>query len=173
MAGFNRYKVGGKHVDFLDVLQRLDRGWAPPANKLIAARRELARPPIKTTKPRFVKHLDEIPDLPYGKAKHVQVGIDHEYMPFSMAKLLVDTCDRLPPSVETACGLVIEEPNGCVCWFNMPTFKSNSLFIRFLARFAAMIKVPAYARSPLAASTLTSPYHTCLDTGALARHNLR
>lgn len=141
MAGFNRYKVGSKQVDFLEVLQRLDRGWAPAAGKPITARRELARPAIKKTKPRFVDHLDEI--LPYGKAKRVEVGIEHEYLPFSMAKLSVDSCIRLTPEVEAACGIVIEEPTGCVCWVNMPTFKSNSLFIRFLARFAAMIKVPS------------------------------
>lgn len=140
MAGFNRYKLGGKVVDFLEVLQRLDRGWSPSSKPLLA-QRELARPQIKKTKPRFVDDLSEI--LEYGKAKHVRVGIEHEYLPFSMAKLRVNHCEELTPEVEAACGLIIEEPTGCVCWVNMPTFKSNSLFIRFLARFAAMIKVHA------------------------------
>ena len=69
MAGFNRYKVGGKAVDFLDVLQRLDRGWSPPANQPVATHRRLARPAVKKTRPRFVRHLEEI--LPYGKVRHV------------------------------------------------------------------------------------------------------
>jgi len=140
MAGYNRYAVNGKEVDFLDVLQRLDRGWSPKAP--VAARRELVRKQVKKTRPRFVDHLSEI--LPYGKAKRVEVGIEHEYLPFSMAKLAVDTCDALTPEVQGACGLVVQEADGsCACWINMPTFKSNSLFIRFLARFAAMIKVPS------------------------------
>jgi len=143
MAGYNRYVVNGKQVDFLDVLSRLDRGWSPPKNKPVTAHRKLARPAITKTKPRFVSHLDEI--LPYGKAKRVEVGIEHEYLPFSMAKLSSPSCERLhAPEVEGVCGLVIQESDGgCVCWINMPTFKSNSLFIRFLARFAAMIKVPS------------------------------
>ena len=69
MAGFNRYKMGGKAVDFLDVLQRLDRGWSPPANQPVATHRRLARPAVKKTRPRFVRHLEEI--LPYGKVRHV------------------------------------------------------------------------------------------------------
>ena len=42
-----------------------------------------------------------------------------------------------------AAGLVVEEPDACVCWINMPTFKSNSLFIRAVAHLAALIKIPS------------------------------
>ena len=67
MAGYNRYTIGGKQADFLEVLQRLDRGWSPPANKPIATHRRLTRPAVKRTRPRFVRHLEEI--LPYGKVR--------------------------------------------------------------------------------------------------------
>ena len=33
--------------------------------------------------------------------------------------------------------------DACVCWINMPTFKSNSLFIRAVAHLAALIKIPS------------------------------
>ena len=29
MVGYNRYQLGGKTVDFIEVLERLDRGWGP------------------------------------------------------------------------------------------------------------------------------------------------
>ena len=40
-------------------------------------------------------------------------------------------------------GLIVREPDSCVCWINMPTFKSNSLFVRTLGAVAAMIKIPS------------------------------
>jgi hypothetical protein len=154
MAGYNRYDISkasakanakakggdGKVVDFLDVLQRLDKGWSPPAQ--VRGTRKLSRPPITKTRPASVDHLSEI--LPYGKDSRVEAEIEHEYLPFSMAKLTLNSCEQLTAEVEGVCGVVVEEPDGlCVCWINMPTFKSDSLFIRFLAKFAAMIKVPS------------------------------
>ena len=150
MAGYNRYDLGGKKggkepSDFLDVLSKLDRGWTPPKDgRPIVPTRELARKPITTTRPSYVKHLDEI--LPYGRDSRVEAEIEHEYLPFSMAKLSLPSCDALTPEVEAACGIVIDESadgEGCTCWLNMPTFKSDSLFIRSLARVAALIKVPS------------------------------
>merc|ERR1719311_588273 len=105
MVGYNRYDVGKgnskKVVDFIDILERLDKGWGP--SKTVRASQEKARPAIKTTRPRYAESLDQI--LPYGP--------------------------------------VVEEPDACVCWINMPTFKSNSLFIRAVAHLAALIKIPS------------------------------
>jgi len=33
----------------------------------------------------------------------------------------------VPDAVDAVCGLLVEQPEGCVCWINMPTFKSNSV----------------------------------------------
>ena len=30
-----------------------------------------------------------------------------------------------------------------MCWINMPTFKSNSLLIRFISQLAALVKLPS------------------------------
>ena len=144
MVGYNRYDVGKgnskKVVDFIDILQRLDKGWGP--SKTVRASQEKARPAIKTTRPRYAESLDQI--LPYGPDKAgLECDFDHEYLPFSAAKLTLRTCDDLTPAMVDACGLVVEEPDACVCWINMPTFKSNSLFIRAVAHLAALIKIPS------------------------------
>ena len=55
MAGYNRYsldpKPNAKPADFLDVLTKLDRGWAPKGT--LQASRELKRPNITQTRPRY------------------------------------------------------------------------------------------------------------------------
>merc|ERR1719460_1228423 len=146
MAGYNRYDVskGSKPqvVDFLDVLQRLDRGWTPHNKRPIISSRKLARPAIVKTRPAYVSHLDQI--LPYGKDSRVEAEIEHEYLPFSLAKLTLGSCDMVSAEMEGVCGLVVQESDGrCVCWINMPTFKSNSYLIRMLGKFAALVKVPS------------------------------
>lgn len=146
MAGFNRYDISKrskkpKVVDFLDVLERLDRGWTPSG--AVNASRTLYRPPITKTRPSFVSHLHEI--LPYGKDAKLEADFEHEYLPFSMAKLTVPSCSTLQEEVSSVCGLIIEEEGSCTCWFNMPTFKSNSLFIRAMGKFAALVKIPSRA----------------------------
>jgi len=144
MAGYNRYHLkgeSGKRVDFLDVLQRLDRGWAPSPRLAIRASRELARPVVTKTRPAYVSHLEEI--LPYGADSRVEAEIEHEYLPFSLAKLTLGSCEQMTPEVESVCGVVIRDADSCTCWINMPTFKSNTLFIRALGAFAALVKVPS------------------------------
>jgi len=146
MAGYNRYNIGtgssAKVVDFLDVLQRLDKGWVPAKERPVVGMRKLGRPDIVKTRPAFVEHLSEI--LPYGKDSRVEAEIEHEYLPFSMAKLTLGSCNQITPEIEGVCGVVVEAADGlCECWINMPTFKSDSYFIRFLAKVAAMIKVPS------------------------------
>ena len=49
----------------------------------------------------------------------------------------------MPEAVDAVCGLLVEQPEGCVCWINMPTFKSNSLLIRAIAALAALVKLPS------------------------------
>ena len=56
---------------------------------------------------------------------------------------MLGSCAQLTPQIEGVCGLIIEEAHSCVCWINMPTFKSGSRFIRALGKFAALIKVPS------------------------------
>ena len=146
MAGYNRYDVSKgaspQVVDFLDVLQRLDKGWTPSNKRPIVSSRKLARPPIVKTRPAYVSHLDQI--LPYGRDSRVEAEIEHEYLPFSLAKLTLGSCDMVSAEMEGVCGLVVQESDGrCVCWINMPTFKSNSYLIRVLGKFAALIKVPS------------------------------
>lgn len=148
MAGFNRYALGrdaDKRVDFLDVLQRLDKGWSPGQRAAsIRASRKLERPTISKTNPAYVSHLDEI--LPYGVGSHgpVKAEIEHEYLPFSLAKLTLGSCAQMNAEIEAVCGIVVQEADGsCVCWINMPTFKSNSLVVRVLGHLAALIKVPS------------------------------
>ena len=69
---------------------------------------EKARPAIKTTRPRYAESLDQI--LPYGPDKAgLECDFDHEYLPFSAAKLTLRTCDDLTPAMVDACGLVVEE----------------------------------------------------------------
>merc|ERR1719207_326547 len=50
MVGYNRYQLGGKTVDFIEVLERLDRGWGPSPKEPVLASRTLARPAV--TSPR-------------------------------------------------------------------------------------------------------------------------
>jgi len=147
MAGYNRYDIAApgrspQRVDFLDVLERLDRGWSPSKSFAVRPMRQLARPPITKTRPAYVPHLDAI--LPYGRDSRVEAEIEHEYLPFSMAKLTLGSCGLVTAEMENVCGLIVEEANGgCVCWINMPTFKSNSWLIRALGKLAALIKVPS------------------------------
>ena len=90
MAGYNRYDISRRSssspqiVDFLDVLQRLDKGWSPPKGRPTRAVRKLDRPVIKQTRPAYVTHLDMV--LPYGRDSRVEAEIEHEYLPFSLAK---------------------------------------------------------------------------------------
>ena len=147
MAGYNRYDISGNPngkpqiVQFLDILEKLDKGWKPP--KMVKGMRELKRKPITKTRPAYVTHLDQI--LPYGKDSRVEAEIAHEYLPFSMARLDLGTCDAVTAEMEHVCGVVVELPNnqGCTCWINMPTFKSNSRLIRLLGYVAALVKVPS------------------------------
>jgi len=144
MAGYNRYSVGAdesKRIDFLDVLQKLDKGWSPSSKTAVRASRTLYRPVITKTRPAYVSHLSEI--LPYGVDSRVEAEIEHEYLPFSLAKLTLGSCEQMTPEVEATCGVVIENADSCDCWINMPTFKSNSLFVRVLGTLAALIKVPS------------------------------
>ena len=148
MAGYNRYDISRRSssspqiVDFLDVLQRLDKGWSPPKGRPTRAVRKLDRPVIKQTRPAYVTHLDMV--LPYGRDSRVEAEIEHEYLPFSLAKLTLESCDMVTVEIEGVCGLVISEADGrCVCWVNMPTFKSNSYLIRMLGKLAALIKIPS------------------------------
>lgn len=148
MAGYNHYAIDKPKpnkgpADFLDVLQRLDQGWAPKGP--LPASRQLSRPAVGQTRPSYVNHLDEI--LPYGQASSVG-GADfaHEYIPFAVARLSFDSCAAIPPGTAQVCGLMVEHAGGsagCDCWINMPTFKSNSLFVRALSKLAALIKVPS------------------------------
>jgi len=146
MVGYNRYALGRnaeRRVDFLDVLQRLDKGWKPQKGLTIRASRTLPRKAITKTRPAYVSHLSEI--LPYGAvSRGVAAEIEHEYLPFSIARLTLDSCSQMTVAVEEVCGLVVQQSDGaCICWINMPTFKSNSLFVRFLGHVAALIKVPS------------------------------
>ena len=161
MVGYNRYSLnegaaagafssssssGGaspdRRADFLDMLAKLDRGWTPSSRTAVRASRKLGRPPITKTRPAYVSHLDEI--LPYGVDSRVEAEIEHEYLPFSLAKLTLGSCEALTPEAEAVCGIVVDHAGeSCDCWINMPTFKSNSLFVRLLSRFAALIKVPS------------------------------
>jgi hypothetical protein len=146
MAGYNRYDVakGGRPevVDFLTVLERLDNGWSPGRRKPVTPSRELKRKPITSTRPSYVTHLEQI--LPYGRDSRVEAEIEHEYLPFSMAKLTLPSCDLVTSEVEHVCGLLVASADhSCVCWINMPTFKSNSVLIRALGKLAALIKVPS------------------------------
>merc|ERR1719502_1336848 len=96
MAGYNRYSVGAdesKRVDFLDVLQKLDKGWSPSSKTAVRASRTLYRPVITKTRPAYVSHLSEI--LPYGVDSRVEAEIEHEYLPFSLAKLTLGSCEQM------------------------------------------------------------------------------
>ena len=142
MAGYNRYDIGKRkvqNIDFVDVLTRLDRGWAP--TQAVNASRTLWRPPITKTRPSYVEHLEEI--LPYGKDALAEAELQHEYLPFAAAKITMPTCDAFADESVSQCGLVIQQKDSCECWMNMPTFKSNSLFIRTLAKLAALVKIPS------------------------------
>ena len=144
MAGYNRYTFGGKTVDFIEVLERLDRGWSP-GKEAVAASRTLVRPAITKTRAMGAgkSHPSEI--LPWGPASSgVEAEMKHEFLPFSMAKVSFGSCDVVTPQFDKVCGLLVEEADGgCVCWINMPTFKSNSRLIKMLAKLAALVKVPS------------------------------
>jgi len=94
MAGYNRYSLTAKRAkppaDFLEVLQRLDRRWAPPSATLCS--RQLARPAVIETRPAYVSHLDEI--LPYGQGSGVEADFTHEYLTGSCEQRLFT-----PPAV--------------------------------------------------------------------------
>ena len=143
MIGYNQYDVGRRatrYADFIEIIQRLDRGWSPLRS--VRARHEKTRPKVKVTRPRYVESLDRI--LPYGHRKAgLECDFDYEYSPFSAAKLTLHTCDDLTPAMIDTCGLVIDGPTACVCWINLPTFRSNSLFIRGTAHLAALMKIPS------------------------------
>jgi len=142
MVGYNRYSVGGKkEIDFVEVLERLDRGWAPSAKGGVQASRTLHRPAITKTRSSILPIRDILPTGPAGTG--VEAEMEHEYLPFSIAKLTFGSCAAVPSEIDAVCGLLVEQPDGCVCWINMPTFKSNSLLIRFIAGLAALVKLPS------------------------------
>ena len=59
-----------------------------------------------------------------------------------MAKISFGTCDAVTPEIDAICGLIIEDKDGCTCWVNMPTFKSNSLLIRTIAKLGEPTATP-------------------------------
>merc|ERR1719460_3344646 len=141
MVGYNRYTVGGKKVDFIEILERLDRGWAPRAKEVVHAARTLERP-VHTKTRSSIKPIRDI--LPLGEpGTGVEAEMQHEYLPFSTAKLTFGSCEMVPAEIDAVCGLIIQQAEGCVCWVNMPTFKSNSLLIRFILKLAALVKLPS------------------------------
>ena len=66
------------------------------------------------------------------------------------------------------CGLLVQQPDKCSCWINLPTFKSNSRLIKFLDWAAGVVKVRKGAAtrlsltrlslSPIASPTRHSPH---------------
>lgn len=144
MAGFNRYQTGkggkSEKIDFLDVLQRLDKGWVPKGGA-VSAMRKLERPAVTKTRPSYVTHLEEI--LPYGEESDIGCNFENEYMPFALAELRLASCAHLSEAANATCSIVVENPDSCSCWFNMPTFKTNSLLIRAIAKAAALVKIPS------------------------------
>ena len=86
-----------------------------------------------------------------------------EYLPFAVGSLklprpqcnaLLDgTAPKRLGKLSRVCGLVVRHgydgsgarggADSCTCWLNLPTFKSNSLFIRVLDTVAGIIKVPS------------------------------
>jgi len=141
MVGYNRYQLGGKTVDFIEVLERLDRGWGPSSKEPVHVSRTLWRPPIKNPRATYLSSREILPVGPAGTG--VEAEMEHEYLPFSVAKLTFGSCAAVPDGIDAVCGLLLEQAEGCVCWINMPTFKSNSLLIRFIAALAALVKLPS------------------------------
>jgi len=145
MVGFNRYTLpepDGKQ-DFLYVLEKLDAGWKTESS--VHSSRELQRP--KKDKPRATKveHLSEILPMVNKNWVNIEADLPLENLPFAAAVLTLDSCNTVTsnPGLENICGLVLKQNDGCQCWINLPTFKSNSLLVRFLDEFAGWVKIPS------------------------------
>jgi hypothetical protein len=109
MAGFNRYQTAKSTldaagleleppVDYIEVLQRLERGWAPPdalslvegpmERGAVAASRELARKGWRhnETKPTTLK-IEEILETRAAGAVRIEADMPLEYLPFAVLEL--------------------------------------------------------------------------------------
>ena len=64
------------------------------------------------TRPSYVPHLDHI--LPYGKDSAVAADFQHEYLPFSLAKLTLPSCSAITSEAESVCGLIVEQAGRCL-----------------------------------------------------------
>ena len=60
--GYNRYQLGGKTVDFIEVLERLDRGWGPSPKEAVQVSRTLWRPPIHNPRATYLSSREILPD---------------------------------------------------------------------------------------------------------------
>jgi hypothetical protein len=151
MVGFNRYNVAGEtnelisgEVDFLEVLTQLDAGWQMASDSTVKATRQLKRPEIVA--PRVTKSsIRNILPMVNKNWVNIEADLPLENLPFSAAELTLPSCKVITdnPGLTQICGLVLEHSDSCQCWINLPTFKSNSLLIRFLDKFAGWVKIPS------------------------------
>jgi len=151
MMGFNHYTEGPDKVkDYISVLEELDSGWMPADT--VHASRNLQRKKweeadLKKTKMQINEILGE-PKEP--SSIRIEADMPLEHLPFGAALFEFEggsaDCEaRVPAKMLPVCGLIVShsEADKCSCWVNLPTFKSNSLFVRFLDRVAAIIKLPS------------------------------
>jgi len=144
MVGFNRYTIPDGKVDFLDVLTRLDAGWEIESGSMKASR-ELQRPKITDPRPIKVENLSQILPTVNKNWVNIEADLPLENLPFAAAELTFPTCKEITsnPGLTKICGLVLKQTDSCQCWINLPTFKSNSLIVRLLDKFAGWVKIPS------------------------------
>ena len=152
MVGFNRYSIPGDanaenagQVDFLDILTQLDAGWEISSGVTVQTSRELQRPTITETRSIKVQNLSEILPMVNKNWVNIEADLPLENLPFAAAELTLPSCTSITSNagLTRVCGLVLEQVDSCQCWINLPTFKSNSLLVRFLEEFAGWVKIPS------------------------------
>mmetsp|Transcript_34158 Transcript_34158/g.78917 ORF Transcript_34158/g.78917 Transcript_34158/m.78917 type:complete len:525 (+) Transcript_34158:490-2064(+) len=150
MMGFNHYTEGPDKVkDYISVLEDLDGGWVPEAT--VYASRNLKRKVWEAGELKQTKlPIGEILDTKEPSRIRIEADMPLEHLPFGAALFEysggAEDCEAaVPKKMLPVCGLVVShsKANKCSCWVNLPTFKSNSLFVRFLDKLAAMIKLPS------------------------------
>eukprot|EP00622_Pseudochattonella_farcimen_P004273 FR739631.1.p1 GENE.FR739631.1~~FR739631.1.p1 ORF type:complete len:271 (+),score=28.82 FR739631.1:100-813(+) len=154
MMGFNRYTNDeGVVIDFISVLEGLDQDWVPSTP--ITASRNLKR---KVWEASEIKHpvqpIEHLLSTKDPSQVSIEADMPLEYLAFGAVEFTfeggTDHCEaRVPSRMLNLCGLLVAhegnetEAGYCTCWVNLPTFKSNSWFIRVIDKFAALIKLPS------------------------------
>lgn len=157
LAGYNRYQMpNGGETSYVSLLQDLDTEKVTQLGTLKASRVTLRPEPREVRNATPAKDL--LPTVENGWLPTIEADMPLEYLPFAVAELKwpQQSCDAVLGNGADAdllenknvfpkhlCGVAAQHKDGCSCWINLPTFKSHSRTMTFLASVASLMKLPS------------------------------